>query len=165
MDIHDLLTDFQVDIPEGISERTVHAIAVHIGWLNWSSVGDECLDKLIEFYDAEKIAEFERPGDFYDFVAYRDRSLTYMDNKGVRRTEYPNTRLHYVRRYEGPTDLVLISVLEPNQFSEIFVDRIVGLLKKMNVSRYTVAGAMGSPVNKAHITRRPSGVNSDSGAK
>ena len=146
MNIHDFLTDFTVDIPEGITERTVHAIAVHIGWLNWSSVGDECLDKLIEFYDAEKIAEFERPGDFYDFVAYRDRSLTYTDSKGVRRTEYPNTRAYYVRRYDGPTDLVLLSVLEPNQFSEIFVDRMVALLKKLNVSRYTVAGAMGSPV-------------------
>lgn len=146
MRIQDYLSDFSIDVPENISERTVHVIAVHIGWLNWSSVGDECLDKLIEFYDAEKIAEFERPGDFYDFVAYRDRSMTFFDSKGIRQTEYPNSRAYYVRRYEGPTDLLLLSLLEPNHFSEIFVERVMALLKKMNVSRYTVAGAMGSPV-------------------
>ncbi|MBN2240453.1 MAG: PAC2 family protein [Dehalococcoidales bacterium] len=146
MRIHDFLTNFSIETPEDISERTVHAVAVHIGWLNWSSVGDECLDKLIEFGDAEKVAEFDRPGDFYDFVAYRDRSLTYIDNKGIRRTEYPNTRAYYYRREDGPSDLLLVNVLEPNHFSEIWVDRVIDLLKKMNVSRYTVAGAMGSPV-------------------
>lgn len=145
MSIHDYLTDFSLDIPD-TSGREIHAIGVHIGWLNWGSVGDETLEKLIEHYDAEKIAEFTRPGDFYDFVAYRERSLTYIDNKGTRRTEYPNSRVYYVRRYESETDLVLLSLLEPNHFSEIFVDRIVTLLKKLNISRYIVAGAMGSPV-------------------
>ncbi len=145
MSIHDYLTDFNQDIPD-TAGRDVHAIGVHIGWLNWGSVGDESLEKLIEHYDAEKIAEFLRPGDFYDFVAYRERSLTYIDNKGTRRTEYPNSRVYYIRRYEAENDLVLLNLLEPNHFSEIFVDRVVTLLKKLNISRYTVAGAMGSPV-------------------
>jgi len=145
MGIHDFLTDFNQDIPERAG-RDIHAIGVHIGWLNWGSVGDESLEKLIEHYDAEKIAEFVRPGDFYDFVAYRERSLTYIDNKGIRRTEYPNSRVYYVRRYDSEYDLLLLSLLEPNHFSEIFVDRVAALLKKMNISRYVVAGAMGSPV-------------------
>jgi hypothetical protein len=145
MGIHDLLTDFNQDIPE-TAGREIHAIGVHIGWLNWGSVGDESLEKLIEHYDADKITEFVRPGDFYDFVTYRERSLTYIDNKGIRRTEYPNSRVYYVRRYDSGHDLLLLSLLEPNHFSEIFVDRVVTLLKKMNISRYIVAGAMGSPV-------------------
>ncbi len=145
MSIHEFLTDFNQDIPD-TSGKEIHAIGVHIGWLNWGSVGDESLEKLIEHYNAEKIAEFVRPGDFYDFVAYRERSLTYIDNKGIRRTEYPNSRVYYVRRYEAEDDLLLLSLLEPNHFSEIFVDRVVNLLKKFNVSRYIVAGAMGSPV-------------------
>ena len=145
MSIHEFLTDFNLDIPD-TTGRELHAIGVHIGWLNWGSVGDESLEKLIEHYDADKIAEFARPGDFYDFVAYRERSLTYIDNKGIRRTEYPNSRVYYVRRYESTHDLLLLSLLEPNHFSEIFVDRIVTLLKKLNISRYVVAGAMGSPV-------------------
>ncbi|HEY95783.1 MAG TPA: PAC2 family protein [Dehalococcoidia bacterium] len=145
MSIHEFLTDFNLDIPD-TTGRELHAIGVHIGWLNWGSVGDESLEKLIEHYDADKIAEFARPGDFYDFVAYRERSLTYIDNKGIRRTEYPNSRVYYVRRFESTHDLLLLSLLEPNHFSEIFVDRIVTLLKKLNISRYVVAGAMGSPV-------------------
>jgi predicted ATP-grasp superfamily ATP-dependent carboligase len=145
MSIHDFLTDFTLDIPD-TTGREIHAISVHIGWLNWGSVGDESLEKLIEHYDADKIAEFARPGDFYDFVTYRERSLTYIDNKGIRRTEYPNSRVHYVRRYDSDHDLLFLSLLEPNHFSEIFVDRVVSLLKKLNISRYVVAGAMGSPV-------------------
>lgn len=145
MNIRDLLSDFSIDIPD-ISGRTVHAVAVHIGWLNWGSVADETMDLLIENYDAERIAEIERPGDFYDFVSYRERSFTYIDNKGIRRTEYPNSRVFYVRRKYPQPDLMLVSLLEPNHFSEIFVDRVVELLKKLNVTRYTVAGAMGSPV-------------------
>jgi predicted ATP-grasp superfamily ATP-dependent carboligase len=145
MGIHEFLTDFNLEVPD-IKGRDIHAIGVHIGWLNWGSVGDESLEKLIEHYDAEKIAEFTRPGDFYDFVTYRERSLTYIDNKGTRRTEYPNSRVYYIRRYEAEHDLLFISLLEPNHFSEIFVERVIGLLKKLNVSRYIVAGAMGSPV-------------------
>ena len=57
MGIHEFLTDFNLDIPD-IKGRDIHAIGVHIGWLNWGSVGDESLEKLIEHYDAEKIAEF-----------------------------------------------------------------------------------------------------------
>jgi predicted ATP-grasp superfamily ATP-dependent carboligase len=145
MSIHEFLTDFTQDIPE-TAGREVHAIGVHIGWLNWGSVGDESLEKLIEHYDAEKIAEFVRPGDFYDFVTYRERSFTYIDNKGIRRTEYPNSRVYYARSYDSEHDLLFLSLLEPNHFSEIFIDRVVNLLKKLNISRYVVAGAMGSPV-------------------
>ncbi len=146
MSIHDYLTDFNFEPPEFFGERPVHVIAVHIGWLNWGSVGDECIDKLIEYYDAEKIAEFERPGDFYDFITYRDRSFTYIDNAGIRQTEFPNTRVYFVRRENQETDLMLMNLLEPNHFAEVWVDRIIGLLKKLKIERYTVAGAMGSPV-------------------
>jgi hypothetical protein len=158
MGIHDFLTDFTLDMPD-TAGREIHAIGVHIGWLNWGSVGDESLEKLIEHYDADKIAEFARPGDFYDFVTYRERSLTYIDNKGIRRTEYPNSRVYYVRRYDSDSDLLFLSLLEPNHFSEIFVDRVVTLLKTMNIKRYIVAGAMGSPVphtRQIRITGRSS---------
>jgi predicted ATP-grasp superfamily ATP-dependent carboligase len=158
MSIHEFLTDFTLDMPD-TTGREIHAIGVHIGWLNWGSVGDESLEKLIEHYDADKIAEFARPGDFYDFVAYRERSLTYLDNKGIRRTEYPNSRVYYIRRYDSDNDLLFLSLLEPNHFSEIFVDRVVTLLKKMNITRYIVAGAMGSPVphtRQIRITGRSS---------
>src|SRR4030042_3410169 len=161
MGIHEFLTDFNLHIPD-TTGREIHAIGVHIGWLNWGSVGDESLEKLIEHYDADKVAEFTRPGDFYDFVAYRERSLTYIDNKGIRRTEYPNSRVYYVRRYDSRHDLLFLSLLEPNHFSEIFVDRVVTLLKKLHISRYLVAGAMGSPVphtRPIRITGRSSDPN------
>ena len=95
---------------------------------------------------AEKIAEFERPGDFYNFITYRDRSLTFVDGQGNRRNEFPNTRVYYARRKAPLADLVLMNLLEPTQFSEIFTERILALLRRLKVSRYQVIGAMGSPV-------------------
>jgi len=145
MDIADFLTDFKLQLPD-IKGRATHAISVHIGWLNWGDVGDESSDALVEHFKAQKIGEFERPGDFYNFVTYRDRSRIYTDNEGVRRTEFPNSGVFYVRRTEPLSDLVLVNLLEPTQFGEIYVDRVVALLKKLNVVRYQVIGAMGSPV-------------------
>ncbi|MFC1954830.1 PAC2 family protein, partial [Chloroflexota bacterium] len=90
--------------------------------------------------------ELIRPGDFYNFVAYREHSRTYLDRDSVRHTEFPNSKIYYVRREEPLSDLVMLYLLEPTQFGEIFVDRVVALLKKLNVTRYQVIGAMGSPV-------------------
>jgi len=145
MNITDFLTDFKLQLPD-IKERAPHAISVHIGWLNWGDVGDVAFDELVEHFKARKIGEFERSGDFYNFVAYRDRSRTYIDDEGIRRTEFPNSRVFYVRRTEPLSDLVLLHLLEPTQFGEVYVDRIVALLKRLNIVRYQVIGAMGSPV-------------------
>ena len=100
----------------------------------------------MEHFDAEKIGELARPGDFYNFISYREYSHTEIDTEGVRFTELPNSKVYYVRRQEPLNDLVLLYLLEPTQFAEIYVDRVVAMLKKLNVSRYQVAGAMGSPV-------------------
>ncbi|MFC2005076.1 PAC2 family protein, partial [Chloroflexota bacterium] len=145
MDISDFLTDFKLQLPD-IKGRPLHAISVHLGWLNWGSVGEESFNKLVEFFKAEKIGELVRPGDFYNFVAYRDYSHTYIDSEGVRHTEFPNSKVFYVRREEPLRDLVLFYLLEPTQFGEIYVDKVVALLKRLNVVRYQVIGAMGSPV-------------------
>ncbi len=145
MNINDFLTDFKLQLPN-IKGRTLHAISVNIGWLNWGSVGDESFNKLVEHFKAEKIAELERPGDFYNFVTYRDHSLSYVDTQGIRHTEFPNSRVFYVRRKEPLSDLVLLYLLEPTQFGEVYVDKVITLLKKLNVVRYQVIGAMGSPV-------------------
>jgi predicted ATP-grasp superfamily ATP-dependent carboligase len=145
MNIGDFLTDFRLELPH-VRDKPHHAIAVHIGWLNWGSVGDESFNMLVSHFGAEKIAEFERPGDFYNFVTYREHSLTYIDNEGVRHTEFPNSRVYYVQREKSLPDLLLMNLLEPTQFGEIYIDRVVNLLKKLNVRRYQVIGAMGSPV-------------------
>ena len=145
MNIHDLLTDFNLELPDD-RNKVRHVIAVHIGWLNWGDVGDESFNRLVEHFKAEKIAEFERPGDFYNFISYRERSLSYLDNEGVRRTEFPNSRVYHIKRRAPLSDLVLINLLEPTQFGEVFVDKVVDLLKKLNVARYQVIGAIGSSV-------------------
>jgi hypothetical protein len=75
MDISDLLTGFKLTPPD-LKLKSPHAIAVNIGWLNWGSVGDALIKELIDFLKVEKIAEFERPGDFYNFVVLRDYSRT-----------------------------------------------------------------------------------------
>ncbi len=143
MNISDFLTDFKLQPPD-INLKAPHAFSVHIGWLNWGNVGDAAFHELVEYLKAEKIAEFERPGDFYNFVAYRDRSRTYIDDEGNRHTEFPNSRVYYARRKEPLSDLVLLHLLEPTQFGEVYADRVVALMKRLNVARYQVIGAMGS---------------------
>ncbi len=143
MNISDFLTDFKLQPPD-IKLRAPHAISVQIGWLNWGNVGDTAFDELVASLKAEKIAEFERPGDFYNFVVYRDRSRTYINNEGNRCTEFPNSRVYCVRRKEPLSDLIFLHLLEPTQFGEVYADRIVTLMKKLNVARYQVIGAMGS---------------------
>jgi len=145
MDISDLLTDFELNLPD-VKGRSVHAIAAHVGWLNWGSVGKEVFNELVKHFNAEKIGEFSRPGDFYNFISYREYSDTYIDSEGVRFSELPNSKVYYVRRKEPLNDLVLLDLLEPTQFAEIFVTRVINMLKKLNITRYQVAGAMGSPV-------------------
>ena len=142
MNISDFLTDFKLQPPD-IKLRVPHAISVHIGWLNWGNVGDTAFNELVEFLKAEKIAEFDRPGDFYNFVAYRDRSRTYVDNECNRYTEFPNSRVYCVRRKKPLSDLVFLHLLEPTQFGEVYADRVVALMKRLNVARYQVIGAMG----------------------
>ena len=145
MDIRDLLTDFKLNLPD-VKGRSVHTVSVHLGWLNWGSVGQEVFNELVKHLDAEQIGELARPGDFYNFISYREYSHTYIDSEGVRYSELPNSKVYYVRRQEPLNDLVLLYLLEPTQFAEIYVDRVVTMLKKLNVTRYQVAGAMGSPV-------------------
>ncbi len=142
MNVSDFLTDFKLQPPD-MKLRDPHAISVHIGWLNWGNVGDAVFDELVESLKAEKIAEFERPGDFYNFVVYRDRSRTYINDKGIRYTEFPNSRVYYSRRKEPLSDLIFFHLLEPTQFGEVYVDRVVALMKRLNVTRYQVIGAMG----------------------
>ncbi len=143
--ISDFLSDFTVHAPE-IQLRDPHVVAVHIGWLNWGSVGDTAFDTLVENLKAVKLAELTRPGDFYDFVTYRDRSHTFIDKKGTRHTEFPNSKIYYARREEQLNDLLLLNLLEPTQFGEIFVDKVIALLKSLHIVRYQVIGAMGSSV-------------------
>ncbi len=145
MDISDLLTDFKLDLPD-VEGRSVHVVSAHLGWLNWGEVGKEVFNELVKHFDAEKIGELARPGDFYNFITYREYSHTHIDSQGVRYAELPNAKVYYVRREEPLSDLVLLYLLEPTQFAEIFVDRVVAMLKKLNVVRYQVVGAMGSPV-------------------
>ena len=93
MNISDFLTDFKLQLPD-LKDGAPHAISVHIGWLNWGNVGDMVFDELVKHLKAEKIGEFERPGDFYNFVSYRGHSRTYLDDEGIRRTEFPNSKVY-----------------------------------------------------------------------
>ncbi len=145
MDISDLLTDFRLQQPD-ITLRHPHAISVHIEWLNYNDVGNVAFQCLVHYLKAKKLGEFERSGDFYDPIAYREYSRIYLDEEGDEHEEFPNSRIYYVKREEPLRDLVLMSLLEPSQFGEIYVDRIVALLKRLGVTRYQVIGAIGSSV-------------------
>ena len=137
------LTDFKLKQPD-LRPKEPHAISVHIPWLNSGNVGDLTVKALVQYFNAEKLAEFKRPGDFYNFPLYRDRSRSYVDDEGNRHMEFPNSRVYYASRNEH--DLLLLDLLEPTQFGERYVDRVVSLIKRLGVRRYVVAGSMGAGV-------------------
>jgi hypothetical protein len=118
--------------------REPHAIAMLRPWVDAGNVGALTLLDIEQQFGANHLAALARPGSFYDLTRYRP--TVYVRN-GVRELSVPNTVVSYVTRPEGP-DLVIIKMLEPHMFAEVYVESILSLLRALEVRRYTWVGSM-----------------------
>jgi len=129
---------FEIDEP--VPDITgAHAIAVLRPWIDAGSVGTLVLSWLESHFQAEVLGKLARPGNFFDFTRYRP---TMQFTKGGRReVTIPNTVVRYARREDG-NDFLFLHVLEPHMLGEAYVDSLLRVMKRFNVQRYCLVGAM-----------------------
>jgi len=129
---------FEIDEP--VPDITsAHAVAVLRPWIDAGSVGTLVLSWLESHFRAEVLGTLARPGNFFDFTRYRP---TMRFTKGGRReVTVPNTVVRYARREDG-NDFLFLHVLEPHMLGEAYVDSLLRLMKRFNVERYCLVGAM-----------------------
>ena len=128
---------FEVEepIPE-LNEPYVFAILRP--WIDVNNVGTLVLNELETQFEAKELARFARPGHFFDFTRYRP--TLYLE-EGLRKLSIPNMTLRYARR-EGGNDLLFLHLLEPHALSEVYVDSVLKLLKRLKAKKYILLGSM-----------------------
>jgi hypothetical protein len=107
-------------------------------WIDVNNVATSVLRELEARFGATELARLAKPGLFFDFTRYRP--TIYFD-QGVRRLRIPNTTLSYAKRETG-NDLLLLRLLEPHSFSELYVVSVLRLLNTLKARRYTLIGSM-----------------------
>ena len=115
-----------------------HALAMLRPWTDAGSVGALALLDVEQQCGAQELATLARPGSFYDFTRYRP---TVYLREGRRELSVPNTVVSFAQRAEGP-DLVIVKMLEPHMFGEVYVESVLSLLKTLGVRRYVWLGSM-----------------------
>ena len=115
-----------------------HALAMLRPWTDAGSVGALALLDVEQQFGAQELATLARPGSFYDFTRYRP---TVYLREGKRELSVPNTVVSFAQRTEGP-DLVVVKMLEPHMFGEVYVESVLSLLKTLGVRRYVWLGSM-----------------------
>lgn len=118
--------------------REPHALAMLRPWIDAGNVGALSLLEVESQFGSEQIAALARPGSFYDFTRYRP---TIFVQDGSRQLSVPNTVVSVARPPEG-RDLVIIKMLEPHMFGEVYVDSVLSLLEALGVRRYVWVGSM-----------------------
>ncbi len=119
--------------------RSPKIIMVLKPWIDVGRVGTRVIRFLKDALDAQELATMVNPSSFYDYTIYRPR--TYF-SRGKRIFRQPQTRLYYARRPDEANDLILMEMLEPHINSEDFIDSILELANKFNISEYTMIGGM-----------------------
>ncbi len=129
---------FEIDEP--VPDITgAHALAVLRPWIDAGSVGTLVLSWLESHFRAEVVGKLARPGNFFDFTRYRP--TMHFTKGGGREVTIPNTVVRYAGREDG-IDLLFFHVLEPHMLGETYVDSLLRLMKRFNVQRYCLIGAM-----------------------
>jgi hypothetical protein len=115
-----------------------YVFAILRPWIDVNNVGTLILNELETQFGAKELARLLKPGHFFDFTRYRP--TLYLE-EGIRKVSIPNITLHYAKR-EGGNDLLLLHLLEPHAFSEVYVDSVLKLLKTLKVKKYILLGSM-----------------------
>ena len=123
----------------GVELRSPQVVMVLKPWIDVGRVGTRVIRFLKDALGAEELATMRSPSTFYDYTIYRPRTY-FSDGKRVFRQ--PQTRLYYVKRPEQTHDLILMEMLEPHINSEEFIEAIIELSDRFQISEYTMIGGM-----------------------
>ncbi len=115
-----------------------HALVRLEPWIDVGRVGTLTLSWLEAHFQAKELAKLARPGNFFDFTRYRP-TVYYQGDQ--RRMDIPNAYVTYGQPTTGHAFL-FIHLLEPHSHSEVYVESLVRLLTRFEVTRYCQVGSM-----------------------
>jgi hypothetical protein len=114
-------------------------VAAFEGWNDAGEAASSAVAHLADLVDARPVAALD-PEDYYDFQV--NRPTIALDEKGVRRLEWPTTRvLAGSLGPEGP-DLVLVRGIEPSIRWRTFTDEVVQACRSVDASSVVLLGAL-----------------------
>ncbi|HLG73005.1 MAG TPA: PAC2 family protein [Chloroflexota bacterium] len=114
-------------------------IAAFSGWNDAAACATSAVRLLVEQWRASKFADID-PEDFYDFSVNRPRVR--LDDKLMRRLEWPANEFYYYQAQDQPHDFVFFLGQEPSLKWRTFTSNITGLAKELGVSHVVLAGAL-----------------------
>ncbi|MGH1563110.1 PAC2 family protein [Mumia sp. DW29H23] len=126
----------QSDFPAVVDPWMVVAFE---GWNDAAEAATEAVDHLIEWWDAELVAELD-PDDYYDYQV--NRPYIGRDDDGERSISWPTTRVFVARPVGSDRDVLLVRGLEPNMRWLPFCDELLMLADRFSVRGVVTLGAL-----------------------
>ena len=114
-------------------------IAAFAGWNDAAACATSAVRLLVEQWHAEKFAEID-PEEFYDFSVNRPRVR--LDEKLIRRLEWPANEFYYHRASDQPHDFIFFIGQEPSLKWRTFTSNITAMAGDLNVQYVVLAGAL-----------------------
>ena len=114
-------------------------VAAFEGWNDAGDAATGAVEHMETAFSAEPVAALD-PEDYYDFQV--SRPMVAVDESGVRRLEWPTTRVSLARSAGGRRDLVLVRGIEPNMRWRSFCGEILELCSQLRVEAVVSLGAL-----------------------
>jgi len=114
-------------------------VAAFEGWNDAGDAATGAVEHLETAFSTEPLAALD-PEDYYDFQV--SRPMVAVDESGVRRLEWPTTRVGLARSAGGRRDLVLVRGIEPNMRWRSFCGEILELCSQLRVDAVVSLGAL-----------------------
>jgi proteasome assembly chaperone (PAC2) family protein len=114
-------------------------VAAFEGWNDAGDAATGAVEHMETAFSAKPIAALD-PEDYYDFQV--SRPMVAVDESGVRRLEWPTTRVGLARSAGGRRDLVLVRGIEPNMRWRSFCGEILELCSQLRVAAVVSLGAL-----------------------
>src|SRR5437899_4388560 len=112
------------------------------GLEGWNDAGDAAtgaIEHLEDVWSAEPLAAID-PEDYYDYQV--NRPMISLSDEGLRRIEWPTTRLSIARLPDGKRDLVLVRGIEPSMRWRAFTSELLGWAHELGVEMVATLGAL-----------------------
>ncbi len=123
------------------STPTLRRPTLVLAFEGWNDAGDAATaaaDHLIDVFDAEPIARIASE-DFYDFSTTRPMVVL---EEGQRVIEWPAPEFSAAVLEDAPSDLVVLSGVEPQLRWRTFAESVVAVAKQLDVSMVITLGAL-----------------------
>lgn len=114
-------------------------IMAFAGWSDAAQAATSAARFLVGFWEANQFASID-PEEFYDFTEHRPHiRLTEGD---LREITWPSNDCYYYRRDGAENDFVLLVGIEPSMRWRLFVDTILEIIRRLNVSMVVTLGGL-----------------------